>query len=199
MSVQLSEGHELSSGRTALRVRGYVALENNGKTSRHDEISRIAHPSGRFARILRGGHSFRPLVDAHAAPYQLLVHRLVGSGQLLPRGSWVKPPRPELGVPFYMTTIFNTVYGACLKQGRTDSASNVPIKLRIFASCFPIKSHHFGSILKRHLIDRRTARHTRRYNQTGHTAMDAFGSYGGLCITSFLLWEGSRHIGGCRC
>ena len=65
VAVQLSEDHELSSGRTARRDRGYVVLESYGKTSRHNEIPCIAHPYGRFAQISRRGPSFRPLVRAH--------------------------------------------------------------------------------------------------------------------------------------
>ena len=56
-----------------------------------------------------------------------------------------------------------------------------------------------ASILKRHLIDRRTARQTRRYNRPEHTEIDACGRGGGSCATSFLLWEGTRRVGGCRC
>ena len=40
---------------------------------------------------------------------------------------------------------------------------------------------------------------TRRYNRTDHTEIDACGSYGGSCATSFLLWEGTRCVNGCRC
>ena len=85
MATQLSEEYELSSGRNARQGWGHVALESYGKTSRQDEIACIAHPYGRFAQIFRRRPSFRPLVGAHAAPYQLLVHRLISSGQLLPR------------------------------------------------------------------------------------------------------------------
>ena len=97
VAVQLSEDHELSPGRTARRGRGYVALESYGKTSRHDEISSIANPYGRFAQILRRGPSFRPLVGAHAAPYQLLVHGLIGSGKLLRRFLGGSDPIPGDG------------------------------------------------------------------------------------------------------
>ena len=47
-------------------------------------MSCFAHPYYRFAQILRRGPSVRPLVGAHAAPYQPLVHRVIGAGQLLP-------------------------------------------------------------------------------------------------------------------
>ena len=50
--------------------------------------------------------------------------------------------------------------------------------------------------------DFRTCTHahmTRRYNRTDHTEIDACGSYGGSCATSFLLWEGTRCVNGCRC
>ena len=96
MAVKISEDHELSC-RTARRGRGYVALESYGKTSRHDEISSIANPYGRFAQILRRGPSFRPLVGAHAAPYQLLVHGLIGSGKLLRRFLGGSDPIPGDG------------------------------------------------------------------------------------------------------
>ena len=56
-----------------------------------------------------------------------------------------------------------------------------------------------ASILKRHLIYRRTERHTRRYNNTEHTDIDACGSYGGFCAASFLPCEGTRGLVGCRC
>ena len=50
---------------------------------------------------------------------------------------------------------------------------------------------HFSTCTRAHM--------TRRYNRTDHTEIDACGSYGGSCATSFLLWEGARLVGGCRC
>ena len=115
-------------------------------------------------------------------------------------GSWVvKPPSPDLGVPFYITIIFKTGYGASVKQGGKDSASHVPIKLRILASYLPLKSLHF-----------REHPETTPYRQTystAHTALLPHRAHsdrclrqlGGSCTTSFLLWEGTRRVGGCRC
>ena len=68
----------------------------------------------------------------------------MGNSYPVPSSWVVKPPGLELGVPFYITTIFKTGYGARLKQGGTSSASNVPIKFRISASYLPIKSLRFG-------------------------------------------------------
>ena len=102
VAVHLSEDHELSSGRTVRRGRGYATLESYGKTSRHDEISCSEHPYGRFAQILRRGLSFRPFVGA---PYQLLVHRLIGDGQLLPR--FLGRQTTETGIGSSIDTCFS--------------------------------------------------------------------------------------------
>ena len=47
-------------------------------------MSCFAHPYCRFAQILRRGPSVRYFVGAHAAPYQPLVHTVIGAGHLLP-------------------------------------------------------------------------------------------------------------------
>ena len=80
------------------------------KTIRCDEISCIAHPYGRFAQIFHRGPSFRSLVGAHAAPYQLLVYRFVGSGQLLLRFRGRQTTEPEIGSSMYMPISFKAAF-----------------------------------------------------------------------------------------
>ena len=83
MATELSHDSLLSSGSTARRGRGYVALESHGDRSGRDEASCIALPSGRTVWILRPAPSFWNLVGAQEAPCQLLVHRMCGAGRTL--------------------------------------------------------------------------------------------------------------------
>ena len=98
------------------------------------------------------------------------------------------------------------VIGACPANAilsGTDLASYLPIKCLYCSPSHELSTNH---ILTSHeessRISARTctrAHMTRRYNRTDHTEIDACGSYGGSCATSFLLWEGTRCVNGCRC
>ena len=72
----------------------------------------------------------------------------------------------------------------------TDLASYLPIRYPYSREPRGTKPH-FSTCTRAHM--------TRRYNSTDHTEMDACGSYGGSCVTTFLLWEGTRCVNGCRC
>ena len=69
-------------------------------------MSCIAHPYGRIARIFRRDPSFPPLVGAPPAPYQLLVHTLIGSSQLLPRFRGRRITESGIESSISMTMIF---------------------------------------------------------------------------------------------
>ena len=86
----------------------------------------------------------------------------------------------------------------------TDLASYLPIKCLYCSPSHELSTNHIlvDTIIKPHfsIFSTCTRAHmTRRYNRTDHTEIDACGSYGGSCATSFLLWEGTRCVNGCRC
>ena len=96
---------------------------------------------------------------------------------------------------------------------RTDHTemANVILRGTDLASCLPIKClycspRHELSTNQIPIFSRATSNqaafqhvHSYTHDRTDHTEIDACGSYGGSCATSFLLWEGTRCVNGCRC
>ena len=106
---------------------GWVGGMWRGKLreNRHDHIScfgHMAHSCRFFAEA--------PLEGAHIAPCQLLVHSLIGSGQLLPRFRGRQTTKPGMESSIYMTFFFKSEFN--------------PVSLKQCGSYLPIKSLHFG-------------------------------------------------------
>ena len=96
------------------------------------------------------------------------------------------------------------LYGRCdsaRDRSRELSTNQIPLLLARSTSYLPIRYPHSREPrgVKPHFSTCTRAHMTRRYSRTDHREIDACGSYGGSCVTIFLLWEGTRCINGCCC